>query len=109
MTLYTAPNISTGIDNALVDLTTEVPALVPVFLLFVFAIILISGSANQKRRTGTADYPFWCVLAGITILFLSLLMTIGEGIIDVTTLGVVVAVTILSGVWFFISKQRGEL
>lgn len=109
MALYTAPNLSDGIDSALIDTARAVPSFPIMLLVFTFMIVLLGGSANQKRRIGTGDYPFWTVLASLTTTFLALLMSLGEGIIDLTTLGIVIAVTIMSGVWFFLSKQRGEV
>jgi len=108
MPLYPQPNLTAGIDDVILSTAQAVPAFPIMLLVFTFFIVLIGGSSNQKRRTGSADYPFWTVLAGLTITFESLIMTLGDGIIDLTTLGIVVAITILTAVWFFLSKQRGE-
>ena len=108
MSLYTQPNLSSGIDETLISTAQSVPALPVMIIVFTYFVVLLGGSANQKRRIGSADYPFWAVLAGMSITFESLIMTIGIGIINLTTLGVVIALTIMSGLWFFLSKQRGE-
>jgi len=108
MTLYDAPNITSGLDDALFETAQSVPAFPIMILVFTFFVVLLGGSANQKKRIGRADYPFWFVLASMTTMMLTLLMTLGEGMIDIVTLGIVVGVTILSGVWFFLSKVRGE-
>lgn len=109
MALYDQPNLTSGIDDALISTAQSVPSFPILILVFTFFVVLISGSANQKRRTGSSDYPFWGVLAGLTITFEALLMTLGDGIINLATLGIVIAVTILCSVWFFLSKQRGEI
>jgi len=109
MSLYNTPNLTSGIDDALIQTAQEVPSFPIMIIVFTYLIVLIGGSSNQKRRTGNADYPLWAVLSGLTITFLSLLMTLGEGIIDITTLGIVISITIMSGFWFFLSKQRGEI
>ena len=109
MSLYNQPNLTSGIDDALISTAQSVPAFPILILIFTFFMVLLGGSSNQKRRTGSADYPMWSVLAGLTISFLSLLMTLGDGIIDLATLGIVFAVTIMCAVWFFLSKQRGEI
>lgn len=109
MVLFNPPNLTSGIDDALISLVQEVSILPVMILVFVYFLILLSGSANQKSRTGSGDYPFWSVLAGLTITFLALIMTIGTGIIDLTTLSIVISITIMSGVWFYLSKQRGEI
>lgn len=109
MSIYTAPNLTSGIDDALISMAQSVPTFPIMTLVFVYFVVLVGGSSNQKARVGNADYPFWSVMAGLTTTFFALLMTIGTGIIDITTLSIVLAVTIMSAVWFFLSKQRGEI
>jgi hypothetical protein len=106
--LFNEPNLTGGIDTAIATTAQSVPLFPIMILFFVWFVVLVGGAANQKKRIGTADYPFWAVMSGLTVTFLSLLLTLKSGIIDGTTLGIVIAVTILSGVWFFLSKQRGE-
>jgi len=108
MSLYTQTNLTSGIDDAIVSTAQSVPEFPIMILVFTYFLVLLGGSSNQKRRTGIADYSFWGVLAGLTIIFESLIMTLGDGIISLTTLGIVIAVSILNAVWFFLSKQRGE-
>ena len=106
--LYTQPNLSSGIDEAIASTAQSVPAFPIMILIFVFFIIFLGGAANQKKRIGTADYPFWAALASLTMFFLSLIFTLKAGIIDGVTLGIVVAIAIMCGAWFFLSKTKGE-
>ena len=108
ISLYAQPNLTSGIDDALLSTAQSVPTFPVMILVFIFGMILLGGSVNQKRRTGTVDMPMWAVLAGLGTTLTALVMSLGDGIIDLTTLGIVVAVTIMSGVWFFLSKTRGE-
>lgn len=108
MTLFHQPNLSAGIDDAIISTATEVPMFPVMILVFVFAVILIGGSSNQKRRLGTADIPFWAVLASMATTLVALVMTLGDGVIDITTLGIVIGITLMCGLWFFLSKVRGE-
>jgi len=108
MTLFDEPNLTGGIDDALISTAQEVPTFPIMILVFVFFTILLGGATAQKKRTGSSDVPMWAVLAGLSTTFLALIMTMGEGIIDLATLGIVIAVTILCGLWFFLSKVRGE-
>lgn len=108
MTLFNQPNLSAGIDDTLVDVAQEVPIFPVMLLVFIFSVILIGGSSNQKRRIGTADIPFWAVLASMATTLVSLIMTLGDGLIDITTLGIVIGITIMCSLWFFLSKVRGE-
>ena len=109
MTLYNVPNLSGGIDSALVSTSQGIPMFPIMTLIFIFFGVLVGGSSGQKYRNGTIDLPFWGVLASLTTFVTALLMTLGEGMIYLTTLGIVVAVTIASGVWFFLSKVKGEM
>jgi len=106
--LFAQPNLTSGIDDALISTAQAVPIFPIMILVFIFLMVLIGGSSNQKRKLGTADIPFWAVLAGMATTLLALIMTLGEGIIDLTTLGIVIAVTIMCAVWFFLSGVRGE-
>jgi len=106
--LFQQPNLTSGIDDALISTAQSVPAFPIMILVFIFMVILIGGSTNQKRRTGNADIPMWAVMGGMATTLVSLIMTMGEGIIDLTTLGIVIAVTLMCGLWFFLSHVRGE-
>lgn len=106
--LYSPPNLTSGIDDALISAAQSVPTFPIMILVFVFFSIILGGASAQKRRSGTSDIPFWAVLAGTSTTFVALIMTIGTGIIELTTLGIVIAITIMCGLWFFMSKVRGE-
>lgn len=109
MALYEEINLTSGVDDALISLAQNVPIFPVMLLVFIFGLVLLGGTSNQKRRTGTADFPFWSVLASLSTFIVSLLMTLGEGMIDLLTLGVVTGITIMCGLWFFLSKVRGEM
>lgn len=109
MPLYNAPNVSSGIDDAIVGTITAVPILTPLILLFVFFVVLLGGATSQKRRNGYMDLPMWCTMAGISTLLIALPMTLTSGIIQIETLAIVVSVTILSGVWLFLSRNKNEV
>jgi len=109
MALYEEINLTSGVDDALVSLAQNVPIFPVMLLVFIFGLVLLGGSSNQKSRTGTADIPFWSVLASLSTLMVSLLMTLKEGMIDIVTLGIVLGITIMCGLWFFLSKVRGEM
>ncbi len=95
-------------DEMLIGVSTSVPAFPIMLLVFVFFFIFLTGSIKQNRRSGYADMPQWATLASLGTLLMSLAMTIQEGIIAAPILLVVVAITILSAVWFFMSRGRFE-
>lgn len=109
MALYNLPNMTGGMDETLIEIATSIPSFIIGVLVFIFGFVFLSGMATQRRRTGYSDTPMWCLLASISTLMIALIMTLKRGIISGQVLGVVVAVVILSGLWFFLSKGRGEL
>jgi len=106
---FAQPNLTGGVDQVLVQITSTVPAFLIGVLLFVFGFVFITGSSTQKRKTGYADIPMWMVMASLSTLLITLLLSIKEGMVNIETLSVVVAVTIFSGLWLFLSRGRGEL
>jgi len=107
MSLYNLTNATTP-DDILVGVSTSIPVFPIMLLVFVWFIVFIGGSQRQTARYGYADVPQWAVLASMSVFLLSLMMTVIGGIISLQTLVVVVAITILTGVWFFMSKGRIE-
>jgi len=108
MALFNIPNISNGVDNFLVDTIAEVPVFTPMFLLFVFGIVLIGGMTSQKRRSGTGDLPMWVTLASLSTFMIALPLTLVGGLINILTLSIVVSVTLMSGIWLFLDRNRRE-
>jgi hypothetical protein len=109
MDIYTAPNLTTGIDDAIIDTAAAVPAFTPMLLLFIFGVILIGGIVSQKRRLGTADVPMWATLASIGTLMVALPLTLTTGLIQTSTLSIVVVLTLFSGFWLFFDRNRNEV
>jgi len=114
MALYNIPNASGGLDNFMVDLISEVvptgltSVFIPMFLFFVFGVVLIGGTTAQKRRSTTVDLPMWFTMASLSTFMVALPLTLRSGLIDITTLSIVVAVTLMSGVWLFFDRNRRE-
>ncbi|KYK20690.1 hypothetical protein AYK24_09875 [Thermoplasmatales archaeon SG8-52-4] len=106
---YELPNMTEGIDEALVDTVSAVPVFTPLLLLFIFLIVLIGGAVKQKFRTGTADVPMWMTLASIVTLIISLILTLRSGLIQGEVVAIVIAMTILSGAWLFFDRNRNEI
>lgn len=107
--IYTMPNATTGWDDILVQTSTAVGFFIPLFLVFIWLFVFLLGFRSQRNREGNADAPFWAILASISTLMVSLLMTTRAGMINLYTLGAVVAVTIISALWFFFTKGRNEV
>lgn len=108
MALYEQPNFTAGIDGTLVTTSQSVPVFPVMILFFIFFVVLLGGSLTQRRRQGSSDVPFWAALAGLTTTVTAVSMTLAQGMINLLVLGIVIAVTIMCGLWFFLSKSRGE-
>jgi heme/copper-type cytochrome/quinol oxidase subunit 2 len=109
MVLFDSPNLTGGIDDAIIGTVTAVPIFMPMFLLFVFFVVLIGGANAQNKRIGRMDIPMWTTIASLSTLVISLPLTVIEGMIQLTTLSVVVVVTIMSGFWLFFDRNRNEV
>jgi len=112
MSLYNLPNITDGLDEALVGLASQQNSYIPfieMFLVFVFGLVFIGGFTSQKKRSGYGDLAMWSVIASISMLMVALPMTLTSGIISIQTLTIVVVVNILSAFWLFTSKNKNEV
>ncbi len=109
MALYTLPNITNGFDDAIVQTSATLPSFIPMLLIFVFFTMFLGGFISQKKRNGVADAPMWAVLSSFATLLMALALSLTTGIINPTTLSIVVGVTIFSGVWLFTSRNRNEV
>lgn len=105
--LYNFPNATTP-DTILVTTATSVPALVPLFLLFVWSVVFFGGISRQKSRSETADYPMWSVVSSLSILILSQLMGVIAGLMSLEWTVIIVVLTIFSGVWLFMDRKINE-
>lgn len=107
--LYQTPNLTGGIDDALVDLSTSVPTFIPSLLLFIYLTILIGGMISQKKRSGFGDFPLWNVIGLLATTLVALPMTLVVGIIDTDYLAILVVLTIASGVLLFFTQSNREI
>lgn len=107
--LYELPNATSGIDAIASQTLTSFPWVTPLILLFVYLVVFLGGITRQKARTGTADYSAWSVLASISIFIIALLFSVSSGFIRLDWLVIVVSLTILSGIWFFLDRKQSEV
>lgn len=107
--LYNLPNATEGLDSIVVQTATAVSSFVPLLLLFIYLVIFIGGVIRQKRRIGTADYAMWSTISSITTFFVSLILTLGEGLMSLEWLVTVIVITIFSGIWLFLDHKASEI
>jgi len=107
MPIYNAPNISgNGIDGALSGISQSVSVFVPMLLTFIFFVVFITGYKKQRETTGFADAPLWGTIAGVITSITALLLSMGEGIINLPTLIPTIVITLAFGIWLFSSRDR---
>ena len=107
MAVYDAPAMNgTGIDEVLGEVTLAVPIFTPMFLLFVFGVIFISGYRKQKQDSGVGDAPQWATIAGVVTTIVALILSTRTGLIDLATVVIVIVITIFSGIWLFSSRDK---
>ncbi len=109
--LYNLPNATAGLDEILIQTlnsSDNMFGITPLLLTFVFFVVFLGGMSRQKARSGNADYSMWLVIASISILMLTLIMSMISGFINTGTLAVVIIITIFSGIWLWFDKSRGE-
>lgn len=109
MALYDAPNLTSGMDTAIVETVEAVSIFTPMFLLFIFAVVFIGGMVSQRRRTGLGDMPMWATIASLSTLMVSLPLTLTSGLIQLDYLVIIVVITIFSGFWLFMDRNRMEV
>lgn len=107
MPTFEFPNGTTP-DEMLVGVSTVVPAFPIMLLVFAWFFIFLTGCIKQNRRSSYVDMPQWATLASLGTFLMSLALTVQEGIIILPILLVVVAITILCAIWFFLSRGRFE-
>jgi len=113
--LYTLPNSTEGLDAIAIQVSTAVPAFLPLLMAFVFFTIFLGGIARQKARQATADYPMWAVVASMSTFLVTLILTMSNfgGATTKSGLGswlvIIIVITIFSGVWLFLDRKVSEI
>jgi len=107
--LYTLPTNSSGIDKVVTETIVQVPQFASLMLFFVFMVVFIGGISRQKIRALNPDYPAWAMVSSIATLLVALLFSVQAGFIRLDWLVIVVAINIMSSIWFFLDKRINEV
>jgi len=108
MAIYNEVNLTGGMDTALTSTASSVAAFPIMILVFIYCSVLIGGATSQKNKSGNADFPMWATLAGVATTMVALIMGLIPGLINLATTSIVIALTIMAGFWYFLSKGRYE-
>jgi membrane-associated protease RseP (regulator of RpoE activity) len=106
--LFEFPNMTSGVDDILIDLSMEVVAFPIMLLVSTWIIIFVGGMTAQARNNAYADAPMWSTIAFLTVTLMGLVMTVATGIINPIVLGVLFGGTLFSALWLFLSRGRFE-
>jgi len=107
--LYNVPNYTAGIDQVLVQTQESINIFIPMFLFFIWCMIFLGGIMAQKRRSVYIDSPVWATLSSIVTLIIALPLTLVVGLVQLEWLVIIVIMTMLSGLWLFLDKNRSEV
>jgi len=99
-------NLSKGVDQFLIYIQDQVPIFVPMMLFAFYIIIALAGFFSEERLKGNGDFPMWLAIAGVVTVGLTFVLNTVEGLINLTTMVIVFTVTVLSAIFFFLSKDR---
>jgi len=93
MVTYNFPNGTTP-DEVLVGVSGAIPGFPILILVFSWFFVFLSGAISQNKRQGYTDMAQWSVMASLSTLLLSLIMTINAGMIPLEILIVTISLTI---------------
>ena len=88
------------------DIVAHMPVLPSMLLLFEFFLILLLGITGSKRASGTSNAAMWMSIAGLVTSTSAFLLYSVEGLVSIETIGVCLAVTIGSVLWYFVSSPE---
>lgn len=107
--LFNLPNETNGADKIMVQIIQEISTLTYAFLIFLFFAIVIYGSSRQRETTGRVDYPAWFFIASLIVSFLSLIFGITNGFINRDFFVIIILLTIIFAIWFFLDRRPEEI
>lgn len=102
---YTLWNGTAGLDDSIIGVAGAVTGYIPMLLVFVWFLVFLGGISSQSRRRGFADIPVWSALASLSTFLVTMILAIKPGLVNPVILGVVLGLTIMTGVWAFLSNQ----
>lgn len=109
MPTYTLPNFtgnSSGLSDIFIYTSQQVPFLPVGILIFVYIIIVAGGYFSQERKTGYGNFPMWMAIGGLITTFSSYLLFMIDGLVNLYTIIILTIITIISALWFLISKNE---
>lgn len=99
-------NFSAGADRLFVYIAQQVPLFIPLTLFAFFMVIFLGGVFSQRRQEGRGDIAMWFSIAGYITSTVTLLMFLVDGLINLTTVMIVLSVTFGGALWFLTTKEQ---
>lgn len=103
--MYNITN-NTELSAIVVNTSQNIPILFPLILFFEFMVIAIGGSFANARRVGFTNLSMWFAIAGLITTTSAFILFLVDGIINLVTLGVCVAVTLGCVAWFMFTGDE---
>lgn len=93
-----------GLLDTLTCLTDQLPWIFPLVCFFVFIIITLAGSGTEYSKYGSINVFMWLFIAALTVTFGEFILLLVP-LIDLYTVSISMALTIVFGIIFFVSSR----
>lgn len=104
MTTYSLPTNITGPVGLLQYETGQLTSLAPMFMLFIFLIVMGAGAYNSQRLSGRSRISMWGTIAGLITFTIGSILFLYDNVINITTLVIILSVTLMFAAVFFFTK-----
>ena len=102
---FSASSSEEGLGMLLVYVANIVPLFIPLVLFALFVITGVGTFMFQEKSKGSGDLPSSFAAASVLVALTSFLMTLIDGLINLTTIIVCFVVAVIAVIFLFISKE----
>lgn len=96
----------TGIEGLFLYAAEVVPIFIPLLLLAIFMITMLGTFFSQKRLTGSSDFLSSMTVASWITTIAAFILSLNEGLINITTISVAVAITAITTILLLVSDDK---
>lgn len=103
--VYTIPENVTDLADLAIKTSSQIDILFPLILFFVWIVIAGAGYFSEERRLGRGQFAFWATLGGLITTTVSFILFLVDGLVNLETIGICIALTFGFAMWFFIASR----